>query len=183
MYSGDRKLASDDIIWKTDYLKLLKQYNQLPIALRKQIWENIEDMKELVKMFQDYKEPIPCIEEITICENSGFNEEMEGKTNLKFKEEIKDIREEQVTILEENSKGKEEYLNMVEEKVILGRMNKKLLQQNKEVGYRKNRRDWEKKIIKKKTGTGKENARKGKIVRRNVRKNKTKKIEKIVVRK
>ena len=144
--SGDRRLAGDGIIWETDYLKLLKQYNQLTIALRKQIWENFEDMKELVKLFQDCKEPVHCIEENTICENSGLNEEMEGKTDLKFNEEIKDICEEQITIIKENLKGKEEYLNMVEEEtMILGKMSKKLLQQNKEVGYKKNIRDWKKK--------------------------------------
>ena len=45
-------------------LKLLKQYNQLTIALRKQLKEDFEDMNENVKnMFEDYKELIPCIEE------------------------------------------------------------------------------------------------------------------------
>ena len=41
-------------------------------------------------MFQDCKEHVPCIEQNTICEDSGFNEEIEGKTDLKFKEEMHD---------------------------------------------------------------------------------------------
>ena len=38
--SGDRRLANDGIIWETDYWKLLKQYNQLTIALVKQLKED-----------------------------------------------------------------------------------------------------------------------------------------------
>ena len=64
-------------------------------------------MKEMVKnKFQDYKKLVPCIEENTICEDSGFNKEIEGKINLKFKEEIKDICEEQITVHEENLNDK-----------------------------------------------------------------------------
>ena len=104
-------------------------------------------MKKVVKnMFQDCKEFVPYIEENTMCEHSRFDEEIEGKIELKFKGEIKDICEEQITVLEENSKVKEEYPNMVEEeKMILGKMSKKLLQQNKEIGYKKNKRYWKKK--------------------------------------
>ena len=67
-------------------------------------------MKEMVKnKFQDCKKPVPCIEENTICEDSGFSEEIESKIELKFKENIKDICEEQITVHEENLKYQEEY--------------------------------------------------------------------------
>ena len=67
--SGDRRLAGDGIIWETDYLKILKQYNQLTIALHKHIREGVEEyrsMKENVKnMFQECKELVPKCEENT----------------------------------------------------------------------------------------------------------------------
>ena len=42
--SDDRRLADEGIKWETDYLKLLKQYNQLSRALHKQIKTNIEEI-------------------------------------------------------------------------------------------------------------------------------------------
>ena len=120
--SGDRRLVDDSIIWVTNYLKL-KQYNQLT-SITQTNMGNFEDMKELVKMFQDCKEHVSCIEESTICEDSGFNEEVEGQTDLKFKEEIKGICEEHIIVHEENYQ--EEYLNVVEkEEEKLGKMGKK----------------------------------------------------------
>ena len=49
--------------------------------MRKHIWKDFEDMKEIVKnMFQDCKEPVLCIEKNTIGEDSGFKEEMKNKS-------------------------------------------------------------------------------------------------------
>lgn len=78
--SGDRRLASDDIKWETNYWKLLKQYNELTIALVKQLKEDNEDMKEVDKnMFQGYKEFVPCIEENNICEIQGLKKRLKEK--------------------------------------------------------------------------------------------------------
>ena len=77
--SINRKIVGECIIWETNYLKLLKQYNQLTIALRKQMRENFEDMKELVEMFQDYKDHVSCIEENTICEVQGLMKRLKVK--------------------------------------------------------------------------------------------------------
>ncbi|CAO2827843.1 unnamed protein product [Amaranthus hypochondriacus] len=68
--------------------------------------ENEEVVKERIKnRLQDYEKPVPCTED-TICEDSGVNEET-NKTNLNFKEEIKGICEEHITVHEE--KYQEEY--------------------------------------------------------------------------
>ena len=87
-------------------------------------------MKELVKKFQDCKEHVPYIEENIICENLVFNEEIEGKPDIKIKEEIKDKC---VQIMEK----KEKVRNRKKNGTALG-----------------------KRVIKKIAGTGKENAKK-----------------------
>ena len=71
-------------------------------------------------------------------------------------------KEEEDKEMEDNSelKYKEEYPNLVEkEKIGLRKMSKKLLQQNKEIGHKKNRMDWKKRKIKKKGETKKETNR------------------------